>query len=293
MVLAVLAAMVAAFLYAISAVYQQEEAAAQPQERALRPSLLVRLIRNPKWLGAFALDWSGYVAEAIALGLATIVIVIPLLQSGLLFALFIEARRTHERLHRPDWIAAVVLCVGLTGFLVTANPSGGIDRPSFAAWLPWLIGLGSAAVVCAIIGRLSGSTVRAVAWGLAAGCLFGMTGPLTKTIVTLLSDGALLTILKSWELYALIAFSIVGMLFNQSAFQAGNLPASLPAMSVAIPVFASAIGLWVYQEDVAIANWVDAAIVTAFGCAMIIGVWILARREALRPGRLQPTTPTP
>lgn len=287
LIAAIVLALLAAFLYALAAVFQQEEAASQPANSAMRPGLLVRLFKNPRWLGGLGLDWLGYMAEAIALGLATIVVIIPLLQSGLLFALFIEARRTKQPLQRPDWIAAIVLCAGLTGFLVTAGPTGGIDRPTFAAWLPWLIGLGGAAGVCAFIGAVGQSTARAVSWGLAAGCCYGMTGPLTKTVVSVIGTGDVLSLATTWETYALIGFSAFGMLFNQSAFQAGNLPASLPAMTIAIPLLATAIGLWVFREDVSVSGWLDGAAIIGFGLAMIIGVGVLAKREALRRGRAE------
>ena len=58
---------------------------------------------------------------------------------------------------------------------------------------------------------------------------------LTKATVDLFDDGVL-EVFAHWQLYVLLAVSAVGLLLNQSAFQAGHLAASLPAIAVTDPV---------------------------------------------------------
>ena len=57
----------------------------------MRPSLLLRLVRRPMWLAGTAADWSGFGLQALALGMGSILVVQPLLCTGLLFALPIGA----------------------------------------------------------------------------------------------------------------------------------------------------------------------------------------------------------
>ena len=53
----------------------------------MRPGLLWRLIQRPMWLLGTLADWSGFGLQAIALGLGSLIVVQPLLCTGLLFAL--------------------------------------------------------------------------------------------------------------------------------------------------------------------------------------------------------------
>ena len=55
--------------------------------------------------------------------------------------------------------------------------------------------------------------------------------------------------LGGWETYALVLVSIGGTLLQQSAFQAGELTASLPTMIVGEPLVAVLIGVLVLREE--------------------------------------------
>jgi drug/metabolite transporter (DMT)-like permease len=283
-------ALVAALLYAAASVLQQQQAATQPAEAAMRPGLLVRLVQNRRWLLGLACDGVGYGAEAVALGFGTIVVVAPLLQTGLLFALFFGARLSHRALRRRDWTAVVVLTVGLALFLLVARPEGGISRPSFAAWWPWLASLTIATTGSLVIGWRARGATRAVTWGLAAALCYGITGPLTKTAVDLLSHGEYATLAASWELYLLIGAAALGMLFNQSAFQAGNLPASLPVIAIGTPVFGCLIGIVAYNEHLTTSGAFEYTVLVASIVAMVAGILFLARGEAGRDAVQSPPT---
>ena len=98
-----------ALFYAISNVLELLEAEKVPDEYAMKPSLLFRLVRQPRWLLGLASDFGGYVCHAAALGLAAVVFVEPILATGILMSLFIGSRFVHRPVLRADWIAAGVL----------------------------------------------------------------------------------------------------------------------------------------------------------------------------------------
>ena len=58
-------ALAAALLYAVAAVLQQKSAFEAPQHTAMRPSLMFHLLRQPRWLLAYAADWSAFGCEAL------------------------------------------------------------------------------------------------------------------------------------------------------------------------------------------------------------------------------------
>jgi drug/metabolite transporter (DMT)-like permease len=279
-VLAVICALMAALLYALASVLQQRGAAAQPEDTALRLSLLTRLLRNPGWMVGLACDIGGYVFQFAALGPGALVVVQPLLVSGLLFALPIGAAWSGRRLGRWDWVAAVLVCAGLAAFLIVAQPSNGRADVSGFTWGLLLASAGGLAflLVAASLGRAAWQ--RAVLLSFSAGTVYGLTAALTKTSSHLLSSG-IAQFLAHWQPYALAAAGVGGMLVAQSAFQAGSLEASLPPMTVIDPIVSILIGVIAFDESIS-ASGLAVSLEALALAAMSVGVFLLARSEAVR-----------
>jgi hypothetical protein len=85
--LGILAAVGASLLYNTSIALQALEARGVPHDHSLRPSLLGKLVRNRRWLGATALGLAGWPLEIAALLLAPLTVVQPCLASGLILLL--------------------------------------------------------------------------------------------------------------------------------------------------------------------------------------------------------------
>jgi drug/metabolite transporter (DMT)-like permease len=278
--LAVLFALGSALMYAFASVLQQRGASEQPADQALKLSLLGRLLRNPLWVVGLGCDVAGYGLQFLALGHGTLVVVQPLLVTGLLFALPLGAAWSGRRLGPWDWVAAVLVCAGLAVFLNRASPQPGhTDVRPFV----WLLLLASAAgavllLVAASKGRVAWQ--RAVLLSASAGIVYGTTAALTKTSSHLL-DGGLLHLLAHWQPWALLVSGVGGMVIAQSAFQAGSLDASLPTMSVVDPVVSIIIGAVAFGESVA-AGPGDLAVEVIALAVMSGGIFLLARSEAIR-----------
>lgn len=276
--LAVLCALASSLLYASASVLQQRGAAAQPSEQSMRLRLLVGLARTPTWLLGLASDVGGYVLQFVALGNGPLVLVQPLLVCGILFALPISAAWSGRHLTRSDWLAAVMVCAGLAVFLAVADPSRGRadTRP-----VVWVALLASDAVVAAALvtwSRTGGVRRRAFLLSAATGVTYGAAAALTKTTAHLVGRGAV-PLFTHWQPYVLVAFGVVGMLMGQSAFQAGELDVSLPAMSVGDPVVSITIGALVFHESIDASPAGVVAEVVAL-MVMSVGIYLLARAEA-------------
>jgi drug/metabolite transporter (DMT)-like permease len=246
---ALILALSAAFLFALSNVLEQREAEQLPDEEALRLSLVAKLVRRPRWLAGFGVDVGGYVAHAAALGFASLVFVQPLLVTGLLFALVLRAAITGQPLRRRDLIAALILAGGLAFFLLGVSRHGGRVQAPASRWAlaaPFIV---ATILGCVAIGRRRTGPPRALLLGLAAGVSFGVSAALTKTFVHLLAGGVI-PMLQHWEPYALAVTSIGGLVLAQSSFQAGSLAASVAALEVTEPVVATALGIGLLHERV-------------------------------------------
>lgn len=271
-------ALLAALLFAVGAVMQQRAAAEVPDEDALGVGLITRLIRRPIWLIGTAADSLGYVAQAVALAFGSLLLVQPLLASMLLFALPLGAMIAHRRLRVSDGVWAVVLTAGLAIFLIAGDPSEGIDNAPFRDWIPALVVIVPVTLGCLLVAVRSRGAVRAVALASATGILYGVAAAYTKTVMGLLDEG-IVPVITSWETYVLIAAAGLGTYLQQSAFQAGDLGASLPAASVLEPVVGVGLGIAVLQEDIR-ADGLGWILIGVAAAAMVAGTVALARSQA-------------
>jgi drug/metabolite transporter (DMT)-like permease len=285
--IAIAISLVAALLFAIGFVMQQREAAEVPDEDALGISLITRLIRRPVWLIGTAADGLGYIAQAIALAFGSLVLVQPLLATSLLFALPLGAWWAKRRLRRSDGLWALALTAGLAVFLIAGNPTAGVDSADLGVWLI------AAAVVLPLVGafiliasRLPKGGARAVLLGTCTGLLYGAAAALTKSVMSYLDDG-FVDIITSWELYALIVVAAAGTYLQQSAFQAGSLAQSLPAISVVEPVAAVILGMTVLEEELR-ADGLEWALIAISAVVMIVATAALARSQGESAPQLEP-----
>jgi len=279
-VIAVVFALLSALMYAVASVLQQRAAAATPHEHSLRIGLLAKLAVNPLWLIGIAADVAGYACQFVALGHGGLALVQPLLVSGLLFALPLSGFIHGTRLTRWDWLGAVAVVAGLSAFLLVARPEAGAPEISGTAWTVLIV---VTAVFMAGLVMLAGqgpSRRKAVSLACAAGVLYGLTAALTKASSHLLQHGVIHTLTR-WEPYGLAAAGLIGMLLTQSAFQAGPLDASLPALTVIDPVVSIAIGAAAFSEGLT-TGVVPVTLETAGMIAMVLGVFLVSRAQAVR-----------
>jgi drug/metabolite transporter (DMT)-like permease len=278
-------ALLSSLLYAAASVLQHRAAIAQPQERSMRIGLLARLVTKPLWLAGIAADGLAFVFQFIALGHGSLILVQPLLVSGLLFALPLGAWLAGTRLTHRDWAGAAALVVGLSLFLLVASPDPGHATVADRTWL--LLGVIVVASVggLLVLARGGPSRRRAAMLAAAAGIVYGMTAALTKSVAHLLGIGVS-HVLTSWQVEALIVAGVLGMLLAQSAFQAGPLDASLPSLTVTDPIVSIAIGAFALGEGIE-TNPV-ASVLEAVGLILVvIGVVALGKSQARIEAREQ------
>src|SRR5205823_14650506 len=137
----VVSALGSALLYALAAVFQQRAAVAEPPEHSLRLRLLIGLLRRPMWLVGLGCDISAFVLQFWALDHGSLVLVQPLLVSGLLFALPLGAVLSKERMRRHDWTGAGLVVLGLSVFLIVAQPDRGSSDAAPRVWLMLVVSI--------------------------------------------------------------------------------------------------------------------------------------------------------
>ncbi|UYP17282.1 DMT family transporter [Rhodococcus sp. Z13] len=288
---AVLCALAAAVFIAVGSVAQQTSAAAVPDSGDLVGSLL----RSPRWWAGILGDGGSYILQVIALTFGSVLLVQPLLVTSLLFALPIAAATGGRRVDRSTWLLAGALCAALAIFLLVGNPSEGRGDAAAARWaLP--LGAVLAVAAAAVALALASPRLRALAFGTAAGILYGVTSAFTKHVTDLAEHG-IPQLLGSWQTWTLVAAGAAAIYLQQRAFQAGSLTASLPALTVGEPLAAIVLGMTVLGEHLR----TDSAGLLLVGAAVVVMLAttvLLSRQQAAATGDTTPgddtvATPAP
>ena len=135
------------------------------------------------------------------------------------------------------------------------------------------------------VGAIANYSLQAAA--LALGSVMLVTAlQVTSLLFALLTKGAIGAVsggfgafLRAPESYCLIPAALAGMIFQQSAFRAGALTASLPTVTVAKPVVASMLGVVVLGETLNTSGPRVLTLLTA-GVLVAVATIALARGEA-------------
>ncbi|MHA7650507.1 DMT family transporter [Mycobacterium sp. ML4] len=237
-------------------------------------------LRDAKWWTGGGCAVLNYSLQAMALVWASVMLVTALQVTALLFALPIYARLAHHRIKRSEWLWASVLAASLAVVIIVGDPAAGHDRAPLGTWLIVATVMGPILVSCVIAAKVwSGRPQAAVLLALVAGSSLALFAVLTKGVVDVLHHHGLLAAVSAPEFVPWLVMMLCGMIFQQSAFRAGSLTASLPTMTVAKPVVAAVLGVLVLGETL------DAdgpeGIVLAIAAAVVIAATVaLARGEA-------------
>lgn len=276
---AALLALGASPFIAISDVVQQRSAHEVTDEPVGHIELFVKLLRDRRWwLGSLA-GVVGFTLQAAALSVGSVLLVQALLVSSLPFALLISDRLSRRWLTRWEWVWVVLLAAALVVIVAVGMPRAGQSRASPQTWAGVALVLGPTLVACVVGARVRGGRIAAVLLGLVSGSLWGLFAVLIKGAVGELSNGVT-ELIRTPETYAAVLVAIGGTAWQQSAFRAGALAASLPTITVAEPVVAAVLGVVVLGETVSTGAPAVALLATA-ALTLVAATAALARSEAV------------
>jgi drug/metabolite transporter (DMT)-like permease len=275
---AALLALGAALFIGIGNVLHQRAAHAVTTEPVGNFELFLRLLRDWPWWRGSLIAAIGFACQAAALGLGSVLLVQALMVTSLLFALVLNARWTHRRVAHSEWVWAALLAVSVTVIVIVGKPTPGASRGTLHIWLLVAAVIVPLMIACLIGARIWSGPVSAVLIALVSGTWWGIFSVLTKGIVELVGDGPM-AVLRSPELYGFALAALAGTAWQQAAFRAGALTASLPTLTVTEPMVGSILGVVVLGETLhpGRAGW---AVLVVTVAVMVVATARLARVEA-------------
>ncbi|MEU6548934.1 DMT family transporter [Streptomyces sp. NPDC046915] len=273
----------AACLLGFGFVLQQHAAEREPLSLMLSFRLLLDLARVPLWLAGIGCMVLGQILGALALTRGSLAQVEPLLTTNLLFAMALARWMGDQPLGRSGWLGALALSGGVAAFVLAGHPQSG--QGQVGALRHWLVigcvlGLAGVLVLFAQHLRL---LHRPPFLAAAAGTLYGLQDALTRVSGGIVGERGITGLLVSWQPWAVVALAVVGLLLVQSAFEAGPLRLSLPALTAAEPLIGIACGIGFLQDrlrtEPGALAWQSAGVV-----AVITGVFVLGRHPVMPSG---------
>ncbi|WP_405663407.1 hypothetical protein [Streptomyces sp. RK9] len=201
------------------------------------PALLLRAVRQWRYVAGLALDGLGFLLQIVALRSLPIYAVGAALAASLAVTAVVAARLLRVRLSGTEWGAVGVVSAGLA-MLGLASGAEGDEAGSTA--LRWV--MLAVAVAVLLLGAAAGRLPdrgRALALGLGAGCGFGVV-EVTVRLIDDVSPGALIA---NPATYALLIGGGAAFLLLTSALQRGSVTAATAGMVIGETIGPALVGV--------------------------------------------------
>jgi drug/metabolite transporter (DMT)-like permease len=240
-------------------------------------ALLLRALRQWRYLAGIGLDGLGFLLQVAALRLVPIYVVAAAIAGSLAVTAIVAAWVLSTRLSPVEWAAVAVVCASLAMLGLAAGPEGAGHGPPQLGWALLVI----VAVVFAAgaaAGRL-GDRTRALVLGLGAGAGFGVVEIAVRLIDSIdLTKGTFYT---NPAVYAVIAGGVAGFLLLTSALSRGSVTTAVAGMVIGETVGPALVGVaWLGDRTRAGLGWM---VVAGFVVAVLATLALSRFGEAPEP----------
>jgi drug/metabolite transporter (DMT)-like permease len=284
----VVVSLAAALLFGLGASLQRHGVVNVTGAAHLNLTTMKELLREPKWLAGTLAGVVGALLQLDALDHGNLLVVTPLLSTGLIFALVADSYVTKARLSRMAWAMSVVVAASMAGVVLSIGTASGGSPVQVGL----IVGFAATLLLSAGLWLAPGRDQRPP-WimGGAAGIDVAFAAALAKAALTVPAHTVLLSLvqhaLESWSLYAAGAMSVVGTILFQHAYNSGPLAASLPVSTVVQPIVGIVAGIFVFKERFG-AGSVSAAEAAIAFTVTIGALWLLSRQLSLSANSSSP-----
>jgi drug/metabolite transporter (DMT)-like permease len=276
LLLPVSAALAGALVYGVTGVLQQRATHRVHQHDQV--GFVRGLIGQPLWLLSTIGSVAGFALQGLALGTGPIVLVQPLLVTGVLFAALTSFLLAHRPVDWPLMGSLLLTAGGLAAFLLCAQPTAGSDTLALHGVLPLATTLFVLLLGCFFLGLRTRGLSRSLSFALASGIVYGVTAAVAKVTIGEFESGGLAAGATHWSVWALVVLGPLGFLLNQNAFREGEwVSPPLAVITVTDPLVGIGIGvLWL---DERLSDTPGRVVGQVLGlAAMALGVWLVAHR---------------
>ena len=271
-----LLALAASLVNALTSVLQRLGVQNAPANATLRLSLLKYALQPRRLAARFRADDRLLRAPGDRPAPRQALEVQPILTTELVFLAAILAIWFRFQIGVREWIGAIAVAGGLSGFLYFAQPQYGMTPPPGWRWGVaggMCVGLIAVSVMLALRGP---RWWRATMFGTAASISFAFTAACTK-VVSDFASADWTQLYQHWQVYALAVFGALAVFLTQNAIHAGPLVASQSTVVLIDPLASICIGIGLFGDDLHTSGGVGPARGSLAACGV---------RRCPRPGQI-------
>jgi drug/metabolite transporter (DMT)-like permease len=240
-------------------------------------ALLLRALRQWRYVLGLALDGLGFLLQVAALRLVPIYVVAAAIAASLAVTAIVAAWILKARLSPTEWTAVGVVCASLAMLGLAAGPEGSGRGPAGLGWA-LLIVVAAVFIAGAAAGRL-GDRSRALVLGLGSGAGFGVVEVAVRLIDPI--DPTKAAFYTNPAVYAVIAGGAAGFLLLTSALSRGSVTTAVAGMVVGETVGPALVGVaWLGDQTRPGLSWM---VVTGFAIAVAATLALSRFGEAPSP----------
>ncbi|MFE2421329.1 hypothetical protein [Streptomyces hokutonensis] len=200
-------------------------------------ALLLRALRQWRYMAGLALDALGFVFQIAALRSLPIYAVGAALASSLAVTAVVAARLLKVRLSGVEWAAVGVVCAGLAMLGLASGAEG--DRAGSTA-LKWaMLGTAVAVLLLGLVGGRLPERGRALTLGLGAGFGFGVV----EVAVRLIDSLSPSSLVANPATYALLVGGGAAFLLLTAALQRGSVTTATAGLVIGETIGPAAVGV--------------------------------------------------
>lgn len=236
---------------------------------------LGRLMSRPSWVLGTLMLALAITCQLAALSFAPLIVVQPLGAVSLVITTLLNARISGHRPTRRSMIS-IAACVGGIFVFVTIAALFATEKPiSDRQLITVLLLLAAVTIVFAILWVWLRARMGALFYIMAAGVIYGFVATLAKVVINRIQSGNFEWLTLTC-LAALIAGTIIGAYFVQTAYSSGPPDLVIAGLTVIDPIVAIMIGLMVLDEAAGAPLWAYISFAVV-GAIAVWGVFQLAR----------------
>ncbi|MCU1482030.1 MAG: multidrug transporter permease [Subtercola sp.] len=233
------------------------------------------LFSRPSWVFGTLMLGGAIVLQLVALSLSPLIVVQPLGAVALVITAILNSRVSHSKLNRAS-VVAIVMCVSGVALFVLIAAFTAVDTPVSDQQLETVAAImGIVLVVFVVAFVLFRKRMKATAYIVGAGVLYGFVATLAKVVISRLQQGDF-NWLTLTCLLGMIVGSAAGAYLIQTAYTLGPPDLVIAGLTVIDPIVAVGIGIVVLNE----ASQAPTIALVGFaltGILAILGVFGLAR----------------
>ncbi|MGB6206025.1 DMT family transporter [Mycobacterium sp.] len=219
-------------------------------------ALVLRALRQWRYLVGIGLDSLGFLLQVAALRLVPIYVVAAAIAASLAVTAIVAAWMLSVRLSPMEWAAVAVVCGSLAMLGLAAGPEGSQRGPAGLGWA-LLVVVAVVLLAGAAAGRL-GDRSRALVLGLGSGAGFGVVEVAVRLIDPF--DPTRADFYTNPAVYAVVAGGITGFLLLTSALSRGSVTTAVAGMVVGETVGPALVGVaWLGDQTRPGLSWIVVA----------------------------------